>query len=239
MLAAVVHLRQMIRTLTATLCLITALFLARPSDSFHALGSASAGRALQSDSVSTAVARLPLSVDLNHDSRLDTVKVVTGGERGQAIQVTLDGIGTRELVSGSRFNSSGFLYTADVNHDDNVDLIQESEDRAQLPDVWLGDGKGNFVLAQASSPFSSDSPALPAQPFRPFSSGGQGPTVLAGSAADKCGRSTFRKLRPQRGKTFAARTPVFRWHTDPRALQPAFRLWIARRINAPPVSLFC
>ncbi len=182
----------------------------------------------------TEFSRPALTVDLNHDSRPDTVEIVAGERRG-TIHVQLDGVGSRELQGGFDRARGGFVYAADVNRDDNLDLVLEYKDGLVPANVWLGDGKGNFVLAAASNSSPDDLYTVPAGPLRPFSSSRSQRTGWSYSAAaEKQARtrvlrrstSEQKAIRQTRKHLFSRETPL--------CTSRELLLWIARTINAPP-----
>ena len=184
----------------------------------------------------TGLARLPLSVDLNHDSRLDSIELVAGEHRGPTIQVKLDGIGSRELKGGFDRGRDGFVYAIDVNRDDNLDLVLEYKDGLSPASVWLGNGKGDFVLASASTPKPDDFYTAPAAPFRPYSSSRSPSSAWTYSVAlARTNRSRASKLRIARRRAVAdSRKQMFRRET-PACIGREILHWLARTINAPPI----
>jgi hypothetical protein len=226
------------RLLTVAACLMAAIFVSRAFSVAHRLFPMSPNRMIGTvpGVYSTGVARPPLAVDLNHDGRLDSVTVASEGHGGQTIQVKLDGVGNRELRYDSRGGSRSVVYAADVDHDTNLDLVRESEDGFEPATIWLGDGKGNFVLLAEPSPIVADFYNLPRVPYLPYSSNRQRQaysTVIEKrnrSPIPAPGASTNSKAvsEPQRKQD--------RQDTSAR-IRRELLLWIARTINAPPPSI--
>lgn len=183
----------------------------------------------------TGFSKPPLSVDLNHDNRLDSLALVPDGHGGETIQVTLVGIGNRELKSsGPRVGSRGVLYAADVDHDANLDLVRESENGLDPPLVWLGDGKGNFVLSAALRPIAIDFFSFPPAPNRPYSSSGSRGTSWVGSTAEKRHRSPLGKPASNSWKiATSSRKPSYQPDEFVRIWREVL-LWLSRMIKAPP-----
>ena len=183
----------------------------------------------------TGVSRPPLSVDLNHDNRPDTVTLVSGGQDRQTIQVNLDGIGNRELkIENFHRGFHAVVYAADVDHDNNLDLIRESENRLEPLTIWLGDGKGNFSLAEQGDRVHVDFYVFPPVPYRPSSPPGpRGSGSVSASTAQRPTRVRFnRPLDKQSVTTDPWKAPL---RTNRVRVVRELLLWTARKINAPPL----
>jgi hypothetical protein len=162
---------------------------------------------------------------------------VPDGHGGETIQVTLVGVSNWELKSsGPRVDSRGVLYAADVDQDANLDLVRESENGLDSPLVWLGDGKGNFVLSAALGPVAIDFFSFPPAPNRPYSSSGSRGTSWVASTAEKRHRSPHGKPASNSRKTAtSSRKPSYRPDEFVRIWREVL-LWLSRMIKAPPAS---
>ena len=231
--------RRLSRPFVSAACLITAISLAGAARITGRLLPSSIAACLAPRSVieSTGFLRPPLVVDLNNDNRPDTVAFVPEGHGGQMLEIKLDGLGKRQLGGLHPAGSNRVLYAADVNHDANLDLIDESEDGVQPTDIWLGDGKGNFVLSADPGPVAADFYTLPLVPYRPSSSSSQNFTWVTQAQAEK--RIRVRILRPNsyRVEKLPPECPRKRLRRETARIRRQLRLWTARTIKAPPELL--
>jgi hypothetical protein len=220
-------------------CIIAAIFLCREFRGPGWLSPGNSAAYVSTAARSTSLTRPPLVVDLNHDNRPDTLIVVSEAHGGQTIKISLDGIGDRELRCGYHPGASSIVHTADVNGDANLDVIQVSVDGLEPATVWLGDGKGNFVLSAAAGSLGDDFYTLPAAPYRsPESPRPRSASLAASTAAEK--RNHLRILKPHSAGTPQATTDTHQQLLDRKASAPFRRellLWTARTINAPPSLL--
>ena len=189
----------------------------------------------------TGPARPPLLVDLNHDNRLDTVTLNTDQDGRQTISIRLDGMGSRILHCPYQGHSGSVVNAADVDGDANLDLLRISENSLEAAVVWLGDGKGNFVLSKASTSFPTDFHTVPPPPYRSSSTPGS-PAIswIARTAAEKRTRARPLKAGASGHRGAVKQHLRFRFQPGPSVrIQSELLACIARRINAPPPpSLF-
>ncbi|HWN98711.1 MAG TPA: hypothetical protein VNS63_05515 [Blastocatellia bacterium] len=97
----------------------------------------------------------PLLDDFDGDLRLDQAEVHSVGAH-HCIRVRFGNSRECHLESGVSLLERGALLARDINHDNNSDLLWVSHSRSEPPEVWLGDGLGNFEKAPDKTAYESD-----------------------------------------------------------------------------------
>lgn len=86
----------------------------------------------------------PLLSDFDGDNTVDQARLSSSGTL-KTIQIAL-GKSSWHLVSfDSKVIDRGTLFSADIDHDGDIDLVWMSRDASEYVH-WLGDGRGNFVV---------------------------------------------------------------------------------------------
>jgi len=101
-----------------------------------------------------ALQPVPLFSDLDGDHQLDQAELVSGGTH-KSIHITLSNSWMQHLSFNSKTSESGVLLAIDIDRDNDLDLIWVSSSERSSPVVWLGDGHGNFELAQDPESYAS------------------------------------------------------------------------------------
>jgi hypothetical protein len=89
--------------------------------------------------------RLALFSDFDSDDHPDEIELISTGT-SKSISVHLSHSSTRRLFFDSQ-DVRGTLLAADIDSDQDLDLIWVTPNRPCLSKVWLGDGHGNFEVA--------------------------------------------------------------------------------------------
>ncbi len=102
-----------------------------------------------------AFASFPLFFDFDGDHKLDKAELLSGGVH-KRIHFTLSSSRGRFLSFDTRSDAQGLLLATDIDHDNDLDLIWASPTEPQAAVVWLGNGRGDFELAQDVRPYAPE-----------------------------------------------------------------------------------
>lgn len=179
------------------------------------------------------IARCEQLCDFNHDSKPDRLDLIRGAN-SSTVRVTLGGIGTHDIAP---VNLQGEIFAADMNGDKNLDVVWQSKKGLFRKIVWLGDGKGGFVLAAQRKPL--DFAALPSLPYVPSSSSSAQSTTWTASSAEKRSRTqiSIRRVGPVLPVLTGSQKRK-QWTGDAAPIRFELLQWVARTTNAPPSSSF-
>lgn len=172
-----------------------------------------------------------LRADFNRDGTPDSVALLPGIDE-ERLLVSIAGFGVRELVVPVSSASAGILDTPDLNQDGDVDLVWVDPKFPLTKVVWLGDGRGNFMLADPSVAWQVDwlhsTPVLPISfPLRtPLSTGRRLATDAKIPRRRKRSRARFVTRVPSGSASFAI--------VSQSIPNTGLKSWIARVVNLPP-----
>ena len=112
----------------------------------------SAAQAARADEAVNPVLRFGQSLalaDFDHDGNLDRARVASAGSRS-SIEIRLGLAGSSSWLHFETLNNApGSLFSQDLDHDGDADLIWTDLLHADAVVVWLGDGSGRFERAGA------------------------------------------------------------------------------------------
>ena len=91
----------------------------------------------------------PVFSDFDGDNKVDQAELFSNGTQ-KRIHVTLGQFAWKSLSFDSGVMDRGRLVSRDIDSDGDTDLIWVSENYPKKFITWLGDGRGNFELAQES-----------------------------------------------------------------------------------------
>ncbi|WP_155121472.1 VCBS repeat-containing protein [Bryobacter aggregatus] len=146
-------------------------------------------------------------------------------------------MGTTELPSSPPRASEGILYAADLNGDQNLDVVWESKFGFHRSVVWLGDGKGGFSVYANPHPENASLASVPPVPYRSSSSSSASPGWLTQSAAEARQRRSAVSVLPQSPYWTARPKRSSRVQEVPPRSSSEIEVWLAHTINPPPSSI--
>ena len=130
---------------------------------------------------------LPISCDLDGDSRSDSVRLFSSGF-DKTIQIKFANLRDGRLSFTARSADRGQLFVYDIDHDGDLDLVWVAQSQQQTAVVWINDGKGDFAAAKDNAPYVSEITALlgTSDPSDQYSLRGsrQGHTLTSSSSSD-------------------------------------------------------
>jgi hypothetical protein len=91
----------------------------------------------------------PVFSDFDGDNKVDQAELFSNGTQ-KRIHVTLGKFAWKSLSFDSGVTERGSLVSRDIDSDGDTDLLWVSENYHKKFVTWLGDGRGNFELAQQS-----------------------------------------------------------------------------------------
>ncbi len=84
--------------------------------------------------------------DFDSDNHPDEIELISSGT-SKSINVRLSHSSSRHLFFDSDDSRAGTLLAADIDLDQDLDLIWITPNKPALSRIWLGDGHGNFEAA--------------------------------------------------------------------------------------------
>jgi hypothetical protein len=108
-----------------------------------------ASPALAASSCGMSADSLPVFSDFDGDHKLDQAELVTHGAE-KSIHVSLGKLDWRFFSFDSGSADRGHLITDDIDRDGDTDLVWCSQTSPRQFVMWLGDGRGNFSIAQGA-----------------------------------------------------------------------------------------
>jgi hypothetical protein len=114
--------------------------------------------------------------DFDSDDHPDEIELISSGT-SKSISVHLSHSSTRNLFFELQEVRAGTLLTADIDSDQDLDLIWVTPNRPSLSKVWLGDGHGNFEVAPEPTRYLNAVAALEASSRGSHIAGGTGPEL--------------------------------------------------------------
>jgi hypothetical protein len=128
--------------------------------------------------------------DFDSDDHPDEIELTSSGT-SKNISVHLSHSSTHNLFFESQDLRAGTLLAADIDSDQDLDLIWVMANRPSLSKVWLGDGHGNFEVAPEPIRYLNAAAALEASSRGSHLAGGTvpelSPAITTGSHVAKAG----------------------------------------------------
>ncbi len=112
-----------------------------------------------SESITLPVLSLPITADLDGDSRADTVSLLSSGF-DKTIQIKFGNSRNSNLNFTAKSADRGIVLAYDINHDGHPDLIWVASSGQKTAVVLINDGNGNFTAAKDNTPYISEISAL-------------------------------------------------------------------------------
>lgn len=109
---------------------------------------------------------LPIFYDLNGDKRPDQVQLFSTSQH-KSIYITFGRGDSKQLHFDVPVDSSGFLFAADIDNDDYLDLIWLAQNEPNSAVIWRGDGRGNFTIVKDTTAYRHKLSQLSLCPFKP------------------------------------------------------------------------
>ena len=107
----------------------------------------------------------PIFSDFDGDNKVDQAELFSSGAE-KSIHVSLGKLAWKSLSFNSGVQDRGQLVSGDIDRDGDIDLVWISQNLPQTQVTWLGDGKGNFSIAQGNEREQFQTLLLPATPTR-------------------------------------------------------------------------